>query len=633
MDSHHHDLNLYFLGPKSEQREFLAEALNLVLNDHVFWRRNYHPKDPPSISYEIVHGEDARRFRELFFNELFALISELKLDVPIFSPRYMAHMISETTLPSLVAYFGTLLYNPNNVSSEASPVTIRYELEVGRQFAELFGFDADESFGHLTSGGTIANYESLWYNKAARLLPVSIEMARRSEGRPGRLTLWEALNVPLADIEELLADWLSPSSGEGTGTADERYADLKPHLAATLGDVGFARAVEECFGEPWREPVVIVPRTAHYCWSRAGAILGIGRSRFRTVAVDSEFRMDPEDLRAVMQHCDEERTPILQIVAVVGSTEFGSVDPVDAIASVRSDMADEGVYAPIHVDGAYGGYFATMYEAGSLPETPDFHEDPPPDGWVRDAYKSLARCDSITVDPHKAGYTPYGAGSIVLKHGFLKELVAETAPYVFDRDDTTAASNPTPQLGKFIMEGSKPGAAAASVWFSHRLIPLNRDGYGRQLAVVCRLSRDFDRMIASQDGLLTDIRLRSLFRPHLNIVCIYALPSDAERVSRVNELNEALAEHFGVRDVRSIQEYDYLVSRTTVSLDMPNAREDADVTALEPDADRLVVLRLVFMNRWVEGRETKGRTFMADFLAHLVEAAREAWDEIQDDAT
>ena len=121
-----HDLDLYFLGPKSEQRQFLAEALQLVLNDHVFWRRNYFPKDPPAIAYSKVHGEVARHFRELFFTELFSLISDLKLDVPVFSPRYMAHMISETTLPSLVAYFATLLYNPNNVSSEASPVTIRH---------------------------------------------------------------------------------------------------------------------------------------------------------------------------------------------------------------------------------------------------------------------------------------------------------------------------------------------------------------------------------------------------------------------------------------------------------------------------------------------------------------------------
>lgn len=190
-----HDLDLYFLGPKSEQRQFLYEALQLVLNDHVFWRRNYWPKDPPAIGYSKVNGPDASHFREMFFTELFSLVSDLKLNVPVFSPRYMAHMISETTLPALVAYFATLLHNPNNVSSEASPVTIRYELEVGKQFARLFGFDDRTSFGHLTSGGTIANYESLWFHKAGRFLPVAIEMARRKhDGKSGQ-TGADALSV------------------------------------------------------------------------------------------------------------------------------------------------------------------------------------------------------------------------------------------------------------------------------------------------------------------------------------------------------------------------------------------------------------------------------------------------------
>lgn len=119
------DHDLFFLGSKSEQRQFLQEADQLVLTDHIFWRRNYYPKDPPPIPYPVVESADARRYKEKFFTELFSLISDLKLDVPVFSPRYVAYMLSETTLPSLVAYYATLLYNPNNVTNEASSVTIR----------------------------------------------------------------------------------------------------------------------------------------------------------------------------------------------------------------------------------------------------------------------------------------------------------------------------------------------------------------------------------------------------------------------------------------------------------------------------------------------------------------------------
>ena len=607
-----HDLDLYFLGPKSEQRQFLYEALQLVLNEHVFWRRNYWPKDPPAIGYSKVNGPDATHFREMFFTELFTLISDLKLDVPVFSPRYMAHMISETTLPSLVAYFATLLYNPNNVSSEASLVTIRHELEVGKQFAKLFGFEPRTAFGHLTSGGTVANYESLWFHKAGRLLPLGIEMARRvhdgKNGPKGADALFALLNVDLETAEGELAAFL----GEGSDP-EAQWAKLDSCLMAHLGEARFTRKVERLFETEWMEPVVLVPRTVHYCWRRAASLFGFGRDNFRKVAVDEQFRMRPDDLERQLARCLEERTPVIQIVSIVGTTEFGSVDPIGELANVRDRMQQKGIYAPIHVDGAYGGYFATMFCDGEEPVRPLGR----PDDWIGEAYRSLHRVDSVTVDPHKAGYTPYGAGSIVIKHGYLKDLVAENAPYCLDRDNMTDEEDPRPQLGKFILEGSKPGDVAASVWFSHRLIPLDKNGYGRQLTILCRIARQFDEMIRHRDGVV------SLFRPHLNIVCLVALRPGIERLSELNVLTEYLAHRFGVRDVISIQSYDYLVSRTTVAVDMPIIGTLPEVDGLQKDADTVSVLRLVFMNRWVVDEGANGRTYLEDFLDRLEEVVQE----------
>jgi len=656
MHNEQHDLDLYFLGPKSEQRQFLVEVLQLVLNDHVFWRRNYYPKDPPSIPYSKVHGEQARHFREEFYTELFRLISELKLDVPIFSPRYAAHMISEMNLPSLVSYFAALLYNPNNVSSEASPVTIRYELQVGQQFAALFGFDTDRSFGHLTSGGTVANYESLWYTMAGRTLPVSIAMAG-GQGAEARSAdgLWALMNVPLAEVEERLAVFLAPDP-------EARFEALRPVMQSHLGLVGFARRVEAHFGAEWVPPAVVAPRTAHYSWARALPLLGLGKGAVRTVAVDADLRAKPDDFERVLRACQAERRPVWQTVSIVGTTEFGTIDPVHALADVRDRLAAEGLYTPIHVDAAYGGYFATMYREGEGAWDPSGEPmdaapsgeptDAPPGGETEAAFRALSRVDSVTVDPHKAGYTPYGAGSIVIKHGFLKDLVAETAPYCLDRHDTTEAESPRPQLGKFILEGSKPGAAAASVWFAHRLIPLNLDGYGRQLATLCRLTRDVHARV-SERGKAADVqadsrplsspRIVSLYRPQLNLLCLLAVPpgapvdarpSDASprkwKLSDVNALNEALAARFGVREVMSIQSYDYLVSRTTVAVDMPAIAECEELRHVERDEAAVTVLRLVFMNRWFEGLNEHGQSYRENFLDVLGAEAARLWAEQPD---
>src|SRR5690606_5939878 len=140
-----------------------------------------------------------------------------------------------------------------------------------------------------------------------------------------------------------------------------------------------------------------------YSWSRSASLLGIGKNNFIRVAVDEEFRMVPDALDAALLECQRLRRPVWQIVAVAGTTEFGSVDPIDEIVAIRDAYSRNGLYAPIHVDGAYGGYFSTMFVTGqtgvSIPA--DLFS-----GSLERAFKGISGTDSVTVDPHKAGYTP-----------------------------------------------------------------------------------------------------------------------------------------------------------------------------------------------------------------------------------
>lgn len=75
-------------------------------------------------------------------------------------------------MPSLLGYFMTMLYNPNNVALEASPLTTIAELKAGQQLCDLFGYKTEPSldntdkrplgWGHITCDGTVANLESIW---------------------------------------------------------------------------------------------------------------------------------------------------------------------------------------------------------------------------------------------------------------------------------------------------------------------------------------------------------------------------------------------------------------------------------------------------------------------------------------
>ncbi len=619
------NLDLLFLGPKSEQRSFFLDTLQLLANDYIFWKRNYYPKDPPAISHANLYSEEASIYKDRFMEELFTLISDLKLDMPISSPRYIAHMISEVSLPATLSYFATMLYNPNNVAKESSPVTLDYELKAGYQFAELFGFDKKKSFGHLTSGGTIANYESLFYNRAAKYLPITMALSLKSlkMDLPSSLskTLWELLNIPLAELEEISKVYNSLLIENKLNPSEE----FSKFSYSFLGERKFIKVSENLFKEDFPEVCVILPSTAHYSWSRSAHLFGLGKVNYIPVDVDENFIMDPASLEEVMQKCLIEKRSIIQIIAVCGSTEFGNFDSLDKIVDVRESQFKNGIYSPIHVDAAYGGYFPAMFVKGERLNTP---EDIFADKYshLKNSCAAFSSAESITVDPHKMGYTPYGAGAFVIKNGFLKEFVAEKAAYIFDNTDTDESGELNDfHLGKYILEGSKPGAAAASVYFSNKMIPLSFDGYGAQLYELCSIANDFHELLLERNKIWKEqgFQIITVGRPQTNIQCFLVVHESMKSIQEVNEFNDKLTNHFGVKKSSNIQAHEYIISHTKVHHPSKFSNSNELLVNLESNVDGLVLMRTVFMNRWVRKSQAKNTPYLEDFLNKLMKIAQE----------
>ncbi|MGD8331952.1 MAG: pyridoxal-dependent decarboxylase, partial [Acidobacteriota bacterium] len=205
----------YFLGPSAENAELFEDLLLEFVRDHLFWRRNFHPEDGRRVSVSARHTPEYHEFVDRTRDELYRLSAELKRAVPFFHPRYVGHMSGELILPGLVAKLVTTLYNPNNVTEEAATVTAEMELQVGEQLAAMFGFAVDEdaepcAWGHLTSGGTVANYESLWNLRAVKFYPIALQEAALaagiSQGPVGpaakpllEYSKWELLNLSIAE--------------------------------------------------------------------------------------------------------------------------------------------------------------------------------------------------------------------------------------------------------------------------------------------------------------------------------------------------------------------------------------------------------------------------------------------------
>ncbi|MFE8968360.1 pyridoxal phosphate-dependent decarboxylase family protein [Streptomyces albogriseolus] len=485
-------LAAWFLGPMAENRQVLTELINDALDKHCGDRKNFYPDDPEYVSDEIKRSQAYQDSVEALRLEHTKLLERLEGSVPFFSYRYQAHMLWDHTLPSIAGYFAAMLYNQNNVAAEASPVTTRLEEEVGLDLCRLLGYDEARTptpWGHLTCDGTVANLEALWSARNLMYYPLAVaEAIRRHEHDLGSarditvrlansrdnprlldLDAWESVNLPVDEVLSL------------SNRLVEDYHVKPAHLGLinefTLQYLGYEAFRRRFLDGQVGDPAVLVTATMHYSWLKAAAILGIGQGSLIPIDVDLDARAAEGCLRTKLESCVRDRRPVVCHVAVLGSTEQSAIDPLERMLEVREEFRRHNVSYPIHVDAAWGGYFAAMKRIPSPPGDGQL-PGPTPDlvmsGYANRQYDCLNRADSITIDPHKAGFVPYPAGGLCYRNGTQKNLVSFAAPYI-DQGSSTAG------VGLYGVEGSKPGAAAASVYLSHRVITADQNGYGKIL--------------------------------------------------------------------------------------------------------------------------------------------------------
>lgn len=648
------DLHPLFLGAYAENADLLEDLLVDFLRDHVYWRRNFHPEDRPPIPTSAQYRDDYVDFIATMKQELYSLSADLKQSVPWFSPRYVGHMASDLLLPGLIARLITTLYNPNNVAEEAAPATLDKEIEVGFQLAEMFGFPTDEderpcAWGHLTSGGTIANYEGLRNIRALRHYPLALEAAAERTGlKPGAIgpldapltehSDWELFQLSIAEIVELREVCLARLRKRSRQDFQEFTEAVADERLESRGAVDFYRAHPEL-----ETPIVLAPTTAHYCWDKAMKVLGLGTDQLVYVDVDANMRMEMEHLREIVDTCADEHQPILATIGVLGSTEFGTVDPIGDLMEMRREYADRGCYFSVHIDAAWGGYLASVFRDpdGELIDRrrlqKEFHYFP--SRTVYDAFAALEEADSITVDPHKLGYVPYPAGAYVARHAGMIDFITQEAAYVFDVENESAdLRDDLHKLGQYILEGSKPGSAAASAHVTHETLPLHTEGFGRILKETVRACEYFfDRIDEVAERLADDVVVTIPFEPDSNLVCLAINPVDNDSLAQMNAFTREIFDALRVDTSIPIQDRAFIASYTSIfpseltdvrieslldelGLDPDTLREVPDDPELE--SDHVFMIRNTLMNPWLR-YEDEGRNYIDRYLDFLEETIRE----------
>jgi aromatic-L-amino-acid decarboxylase len=166
----------------------------------------------------------------------------------------------------------------------------------------------------------------------------------------------------------------------------------------------------------------------HHSVLKAAIMAGFPAANVRRVPSDEKFRIDLQRLDESIRSDRKDGWTPFMIVASAGTTNTGAVDDLDALA----DRArDQGLW--LHVDGAYGGFFM-LTDRG------------------RSAMRGMERSDSVTLDPHKALFLPYGTGSLLVRDGEAlrkaHSVHAEYLPPVVDDPDFVDFSTCSPELSR-----------------------------------------------------------------------------------------------------------------------------------------------------------------------------------------
>jgi aromatic-L-amino-acid decarboxylase len=255
--------------------------------------------------------------------------------------------------------------------------------------------------------------------------------------------------------------------------------------------------------------VVYTSEQAHSSVEKGAIAIGLGQKNVRKIAVDAEFRMRPDALRAALQADVAKGLKPCCVVPTVGTTSTTSIDPVADVVAIANEFK-----AWIHVDGAYGGCAAV------LPE-------------LRQVLNGVESAHSLVVNPHKWLFTPIDCSVFYTSRpDVLRSALSLVPEYLRTAQDSSAVN---------LMDYGVPLGRrfrSLKLWFVMRYF--GREG-------ICRIIRDH---IAWAQELGAAIAAHPSFEvaaPHpFSLVCFRFKGTDEqnrELLDRVNAGGVAFLSH------------------------------------------------------------------------------------------
>jgi len=495
-------LQRIFIRPENQARQRLVKYMEQILFGlHDFL------KEHVGITEDASLDELSNRFRDSAINihparKLADVIKAIIYDlaphaVNVASPYFVGHMTS--AIPFFMVHLHTIVaaLNQNVVKLETSKVVSIWERQLLAKIHRMF-FQKDDTFydyhiqnpkstlGAFVEDGTLANLSAMWVARNSRF----------------------------------------PKSDHFKGIESE----------------GFARALQHYKKD---RAVILVSKMGHYSLRKAGGVLGIGNDNVIRIPINDRFQMDTLSLEEHIQDLNKQNAAIIAVIAIAGTTETGTIDPINDIADICQKY---GIH--FHVDAAWGGPTLLSEKFNVL-------------------LSGIERADSVIVDGHKQFYMPMSCGMVYFKDPQAMDAVAYHSAYV-NRPGSV-------DLGIRSIVGSR---AATSLVLGNALEIMGKKGYALLIDHGIELAKEF----------ANEIQKRSLFtlvsKPQLNILTYRVFP-------------EPIIERWQKASQKEKQELNKTINQINIRiqrLQRQAGNSFVSRTTLEKNGLKQVVLRVVLMN-------------------------------------
>ena len=372
--------------------------------------------------------------------------------------------------------------------------------EIGRPASELFDFLFQEvipkSFN--TAGPGYLAYipgGGLFHSAVADLVANAVNKY---------VGVWAAA-PGLAQLEANVVGWFCDIIGYPT-TA--RGFLTSGGSLATFSAVVTAR--RERLPENFLSGILYASDQAHHSVQKAALLAGFPLQNVRAIPSDAKFRLQVDALVQVIAADRKAGLVPFLIVGNAGTTNTGAVDDLSALADLAQQ---ENLW--LHVDAAYGGFFMLTAQG-------------------RESMAGIERADSVTLDPHKGLFLPFGTGSLVVRDGAaLKRAHSVQAHYLPATQDDADLINfyeLSPELSRDFR--------GLRVW-----LPLKMHGLGpfrQALEEKLALTRWATAELHSIPG------IEILAEPQLSIVAFRLAPTGLDTPA-LNQLNQQFLQRINAR--------------------------------------------------------------------------------------